>query len=264
MPDPNTNVRVDETQPSDVPMVSQEAPPPALVVTGTPILAISGETAAEDLQAIYEMDPRELIMPRVKLRAQGICKFLIADEEVESFDAVVLKSKSYNTWFKSMASKFPECFSLDCIRPDPQSEEPQAELCEGCPHSGRGGKCARGIRLFMLLKDGFLPCVMNVPTTSVAGWGTYVSAALLSRGYRPMNVLTHFAAEKYVTRGGFTVSKLKPKLVQLLSSFDKVRIVEYFEKISKKIGDTRIEESDIPDKGYEETAPPVGEGDVPW
>ena len=253
-----------EPETINVPATRIESPPVHVHPNQTPpILAISGETATEDLQAIYEMDPRELIMPRVKLRAQGICKFLIADEEVESFDAVVFRSKSYNTLFKSMQSKFPECFSLDCIGPDPQSEEPQAELCEGCPQGGRKGKCARGIRLFMLLKDGFLPCVMNVPTTSVTGWGTYVSAALLSRGYRPMGVLTHFAAEPYVTRGGFTVSKLKPKMVQLLSDIDKAKIVEYFEKISKKIGDTRIEESDIPDHGNEGTPLP-SDADVPW
>lgn len=43
-------------------------------------------------------------------------------------------------WDKDAEPAAPDCYSLDGISPDPESEDPQNDLCASCPHNAWGSK----------------------------------------------------------------------------------------------------------------------------
>jgi hypothetical protein len=43
-------------------------------------------------------------------------------------------------WDKDAEPVAPDCFSLDGVSPDPESEDPQNDLCASCPHNAWGSK----------------------------------------------------------------------------------------------------------------------------
>jgi len=88
--------------------------------------------------------------PRISLKGS---RFRIVEDGTEtvldttSLDVIIVGanpklSKTYyaKEWNKDSEPAAPDCYSLDGIRPHPESEAPQNDLCASCPHNAWGSK----------------------------------------------------------------------------------------------------------------------------
>jgi hypothetical protein len=88
--------------------------------------------------------------PRISIKAS---RFRIVEDGTETvldsttLDVVIVGanpklSKTFyaKTWDKDAEPAAPDCYSLDGIRPHPESESPQNDLCASCPHNAWGSK----------------------------------------------------------------------------------------------------------------------------
>jgi hypothetical protein len=88
--------------------------------------------------------------PRISIKG---ARFRIVEGDIETLldsnvlDVVVVGanprlSKQWykKAWTKDAEPTAPDCFSLDGIAPDPESAEPQNDLCASCPHNAWGSK----------------------------------------------------------------------------------------------------------------------------
>ena len=88
--------------------------------------------------------------PKISIKAS---RFRIKEGDTETvldstnLDVVVVGanprlSKTWyaKEWNKDAEPVAPDCFSLDGVSPDPESEDPQNDLCASCPHNAWGSK----------------------------------------------------------------------------------------------------------------------------
>lgn len=88
--------------------------------------------------------------PRISIKG---ARFRIVEGDTETvLDSTVLDvvivganprlSKTWyaKAWSKDAEPTAPDCFSLDGVRPDPESEDPQSDLCANCPQNAWGSK----------------------------------------------------------------------------------------------------------------------------
>ena len=88
--------------------------------------------------------------PRISIKG---ARFRIVEDGTEtvldttSLDVVIVGanpklSKTFyaKAWDKDADPTAPDCYSLDGIRPHPESENPQNDLCAQCPHNAWGSK----------------------------------------------------------------------------------------------------------------------------
>ena len=88
--------------------------------------------------------------PRISIKGS---RFRIVEDGTETvldttaLDVVIVGanpklSKTFyaKAWDKDAEPTAPDCYSLDGIRPHPESESPQNDLCASCPHNAWGSK----------------------------------------------------------------------------------------------------------------------------
>lgn len=88
--------------------------------------------------------------PRISIKG---ARFRIIEDGTEtvldttSLDVVIVGanpklSKTFyaKAWDKDAEPSAPDCFSLDGVRPHPESEGPQNDVCASCPHNAWGSK----------------------------------------------------------------------------------------------------------------------------
>ena len=88
--------------------------------------------------------------PRISIKG---ARFRIIEDGTEtvldttSLDVVIVGanpklSKTFyaKAWDKDAEPSAPDCFSLDGTKPHPESENPQNDICAGCPHNAWGSK----------------------------------------------------------------------------------------------------------------------------
>lgn len=88
--------------------------------------------------------------PKISIKSS---RFRIKEGDTEtvlestSLDVVIVGanprlSKTWyaKAWDKDAEPTAPDCYSLDGISPDPESENPQNDLCASCPHNAWGSK----------------------------------------------------------------------------------------------------------------------------
>jgi hypothetical protein len=88
--------------------------------------------------------------PRISLKGS---RFRIVEDGTEtvldttSLDIVIVGanpklSKTFydKSWDKDAEATAPDCYSLDGVKPHPESEAPQNDVCASCPHSAWGSK----------------------------------------------------------------------------------------------------------------------------
>ena len=88
--------------------------------------------------------------PRISIKG---ARFRIVEDGTEtvldttSLDVIIVGanpklSKTFyaKAWDKDAEPSAPDCYSLDGIKPHPESEKPQNDLCASCPHNAWGSK----------------------------------------------------------------------------------------------------------------------------
>lgn len=105
--------------------------------------------------------------------------FRRGDEKVQSVLGVILFSqRPMRTWWRSdeISDKPPECYSLDGVKPDADSDDVQADTCAACPwdkfgsaSKGRGKACKTRAADFVLeLSQQNFPQVAGITPSSIA------------------------------------------------------------------------------------------------
>ena len=108
----------------------------------------------------------------------------------DSFSAVIAHLMTCNAYYEDKYDPNvptpPDCGSVGGVSPDQSSKLPQSELCVNCKQmkwgSGigadgqpsRGRRCRQSKRLVLYFEEVDLPCLLNVPPTSLKRLGKYL------------------------------------------------------------------------------------------
>lgn len=134
--------------------------------------------------------------------------------------------------FSEDAAEKPDCFSNDGIRPDPQSESPQAQACAACPHnqwgsrqsedgqgSGKGKACQDARRMAVaLVEDLEYPMLLRVPPVTLKELAAY-GKLLAKRGVPYQAVVTRIFFDHTVA-----FPKLQFQAVRFLTNEEAPRV----------------------------------------
>jgi len=72
--------------------------------------------------------------------AETVLDTLTLDVVIVGANPKLSKTWYAKAWSQDSEPQAPECFSLDGVSPDPQSTDPQNDLCASCPHNAWGSK----------------------------------------------------------------------------------------------------------------------------
>lgn len=223
-------------------------------MTTNALVALTGATQLTEIEqmvldemaqdkAAFDLQPA-----RIKIAPGGIGQFLLGDETVKSFTAIVaLSQKIRGYWPDSGTGQAPLCSSPDGSRgifnPEPSDDQfkaaasartphpgivaltnnqPLSETyaCATCPmnqwgseHQRRGGqgkgRACKEMRRLLLFVDGrALPALMSLPPTSIKTWDAYCSALHAKRSAY-FAVRTRFELDKATAAGGETYNVVK-------------------------------------------------------
>jgi len=218
------------------------------------LMALTGQTKLTETEKLIlaEMESDEsaydLRPPRIKIAPGGIGQFILDEETVKGFTAIVaLSQKVRGYWPDSGTGEPPLCSSPDgrhgIFNPEPSdeqfkaaatarvphpaivsltSQEPVAEsyACASCPmnawgseHQRRGGQgkgraCKEMRRLLLFVEGWTLPALMSLPPTSLKAWDSYCSG-LAAKKSAYFAVSTNFALDKATAAGGETYNVVK-------------------------------------------------------
>jgi hypothetical protein len=137
------------------------------------------------------------------------------DSPASAIEVVVIKASpiKHKVWYagtyvKGGDQSKPDCFSTDGVKPDPQSEKPQAKSCMVCKKNqfgskiqqdgtlGKGKACSDVIRLAVAATNAIDdPMLLRVPPASIKAAGDY--GKLLAKRGVPLNgVVTKLKFDK--------------------------------------------------------------------
>lgn len=227
------------------------------MVLMTDVDRVVKEMVVDDGDSAFEMQPL-----RVKIAPGGIGQFLIGDETVKTFTAVVpISQKVRGYWPEPGGDKSPICASADgrsgVFESEMDAERFKAATstalphpgvvalmenrpalssyeCASCPlnlwgseHQRRGGRgkaCKEMRRLLVIIDDRALPAVMSLPPTSIRGWDTYCSL-LQSKNTAYFAVKTKFELDTAKSASGETYNFIKFSVQQNLTFIESVEHV---------------------------------------
>jgi hypothetical protein len=117
-------------------------------------------------------------------------------------------------WTPESEPSSPDCFSLDGVSPDPQSTEPQNDLCASCPQNAWGSKVTPQGKQIKACSDQKRLAVVSADDPSGAVYLLQVTpAALQGLGkYQKELSMRGIPAEIVRTRVGFDTDASFPKL----------------------------------------------------
>lgn len=166
-------------------------------------------------------------IPRIRMAGGGVGMLLTqnADEEpTKLIEGVIVFAAKYKSFYKEQydeeTKKPPECFSHNGKTPDPDSGEPQAKTCKGCPHNEFGsdarerGKACRDMRRIFFLtsieegQESVMPWHINATPTSIKAWDDYMTNLVMA-GASYNEVVTRITAYKKKNTDTFCVLKFE-------------------------------------------------------
>ena len=194
------------------------------------------ELITANLELLRHMKPWEMdkaTMPSGSGPAAWSVPSLDEDEPdaVKSLEGIILHFQPDRRYYMQGLSEGgvagpPDCWSGNGI----EGIGNPGGVCEICPlnqwGSGKnGGKaCPENRQVFLLQQKGYLPLLVQVPTTSVKPLNQYLMR-LVARGQAFHDVVTSFSLGKAVQRsGGIAYSKLVAKKVRDLSDEEQTAV----------------------------------------
>ena len=125
-------------------------------------------------------------------------------------------SKTYyaKAWDKDAEPTAPDCYSLDGVRPHPESETPQNDLCASCPHNAWGSKIGPQGQQLKACTDQKRLAVVAAEDPSGPVYLLQVTPAALKglNAYHKELSMRGIPAEVVKTRVGFDTDASFPKL----------------------------------------------------
>ena len=154
--------------------------------------------------------------------------FTMPDEtQVKEFTGVILDTNRINAWWEKSFDDTgggtpPDCFSMNAIEADQNSNMVQKELCRDCPNNkfgsalkrdgseGRGKACKNMKRVHIMIDGEMLPHRMTLPPSSLKAIDDYISR-LTSKGLPYQLVHTTFKLKEKPNQDGVKFSEIKPE-----------------------------------------------------
>lgn len=207
-------------------------------------------------------------LPQIKIIHRGQLYEMPDDTKVPSFEGIILDQHPANAWWEKDISEsggnaIPDCFSLDAITPEPNSEKLQSQKCADCPQNqfgsdkktGKGKACKNMKRLHILMEGSSLPRRLTVPPTSIKSFESYLTN-LIDRGLPYACCVSTFSLAKKVSES-FEFAEIKLNLDRVLNKEELIYVAKLIKQYKEEarhqeiradeyVADEGSEDSDIP------------------
>ena len=178
-----------------------------------------------DLKANMEgVQPR---LPMIGIVHQGQLYTMPDESKIPEFEGIILDTNRINAWWEQSFDDTgggtpPDCFSMDGIDCDQNSNMPQSQLCRDCEKNkfgsasekdgvpGKGKACKNMKRVHIVMEGEMLPHRMTLPPSSLKAIDDYISR-LTSKGLPYQLVHTTFKLKEAKNAKGIKYSEIKPE-----------------------------------------------------
>ena len=178
-----------------------------------------------DLKANMEgVQPR---LPMIGIVHQGQLYTMPDESKIPEFEGIILDTNRINAWWEQSFDDTgggtpPDCFSMDGIDCDQNSNMPQSQLCRDCEKNkfgsavekdgskGKGKACKNMKRVHIVMEGEMLPHRMTLPPSSLKAIDDYISR-LTSKGLPYQLVHTTFKLKEAKNAVGIKYSEIKPE-----------------------------------------------------
>jgi len=178
-----------------------------------------------DLKANMEgVQPR---LPMIGIAHQAQLYIMPDESKIPEFEGIILDTNRINAWWEKSFDETgggtpPDCFSMNGIDCDQNSNMPQSQLCRDCEKNkfgsavekdgskGKGKACKNMKRVHIVLEGEMLPHRMTLPPSSLKAIDDYISR-LTSKGLPYQLVNTTFKLKEAKNTVGIKYSELKPE-----------------------------------------------------
>ena len=178
-----------------------------------------------DLKANMEgVQPR---LPMIGIAHQAQLYVMPDESKIPEFEGIILDTNRINAWWEKSFDETgggtpPDCFSMNGIDADQNSNMPQSQLCRDCDNNkfgsavekdgskGKGKACKNMKRVHIVLEGEMLPHRMTLPPSSLKAIDDYISR-LTSKGLPYQLVHTTFKLKEEKNAVGIKYSEIKPE-----------------------------------------------------
>jgi len=194
---------------------------------------VDGQESAIDLFSMDEnMEGVTARIPGIGIAHQHGFYTMPDESTAKTFEAIIFDHHAANAWWQHSfedtgGGEFPDCFSMDGIRPDPNSLMVHG-TCQGCPKNefgtavdddgkpGRGKACKNMKRLHLILPHETIPHRLILPPSNIECADTFLSACL-SKNLPHQLVPVTFSLKDASSATGILFQKvvIKPEIVKL-------------------------------------------------
>jgi hypothetical protein len=124
-------------------------------------------------------------------------------------------------WDKDAEPAAPDCYSLDGVRPHPESTQPQNDICASCPHNAWGSKIGPAGQQLKACTDQKRLAVVSADDPTGPVYLLQVTPAALKglNAYHKELTVRGIPAEIVKTKIGFDVDASYPKLTFSFAGF---------------------------------------------
>ena len=199
------------------------------------------ETLPDELRDEFNLkDNMEGVQPRLPMIgiAHQAQLYIMPDEsKIPEFEGIILDTNRINAWWDKSFDETgggtpPDCFSMDGIDCDQNSNMPQTKLCRDCEKNkfgsavekdgskGKGKACKNMKRVHIVLEGEMLPHRMTLPPSSLKAIDDYISR-LTSKGLPYQLVHTTFKLKEAKNTVGIKYSEFKPERGILITDPEK-------------------------------------------
>ena len=189
------------------------------------------ETLPDELRDEFDLGANmEGVQPRLPMIGivhQGQLYVMPDESKIPEFEGIILDTNRINAWWEKSFDETgggtpPDCFSMNGIDADQNSNMPQAALCRDCEKNkfksavekdgsqGDGKACKNMKRVHVVMEGEMLPHRMTLPPSSLKAIDDYISR-LTSKGLPYQLVHTTFKLKEAKNAKGIKYSEIKPE-----------------------------------------------------
>ncbi len=173
---------------------------------------------ADDFAASEVLAGLGIHFARAKVPSGGGLSFELTEEDADGntdskeITAVILYHHPLQTYYRSQyngGNERPDCGSMDGVT----GSGTPGGICASCrlnqfgTAENNGKACKQRHRLYILREGEYFPMILDLPTGSVKGFGSYMKR-LINRRRNPSLVVTSFKLQKALSAGGISYSQV--------------------------------------------------------
>jgi hypothetical protein len=196
-----------------------------------------------------------LEFPRVEILHGGtqMFKFRDEDKKVDEFVGIIVMVEPGRVYWEKKFSqrsegddKWPDCFTRDLVKPDPDAKKRQHEKCSTCPNNqfgsdvnddgsaGKGKACKEIRRVFFIPAQRMLPHWMMLPPSSLKALRRYFNL-LENEKINLQFISTQFRLVSAKNSAGIEYSEISLRRGKELPESWKAEVIQWRAEIEKTL-----------------------------